>query len=75
MVYDPDVIDDIKLHMPVIRDAILLLFSAQDEDSLMSIEGKEAFRAQILEKIRSTLERLTGNPGVEAVYFSNFVMQ
>ena len=61
--------------MPAIRDAILLLFSTQEEDDLMSIEGKEAFRAQILEKIRSTLEHLTGAPGVEAVYFSNFIMQ
>lgn len=75
VVYDQDVIDDLKLHMPAVRDAVLLLFSMQKEEDLMSIEGKEAFRAQILEKIRSTLERLTGSPGVEAVYFSNFVMQ
>lgn len=75
MVYDEDVIEDLKLHMPAVRDAVLLLFSTQEEENLMSIEGKEAFRAQILEKIRSTLEQLTGRPGVEAVYFSNFVMQ
>jgi flagellar FliL protein len=75
MVYDEDVIDDLKLHMPVVRDAVLLLFSDQQEEDLMSLEGKEAFRAQILEKIRATLERLTGRPGVEAVYFSNLVMQ
>lgn len=75
MVYDQDVIDDLKLHMPAVRDAVLLLFSTQKEENLMSVEGKEAFRAQILEKIRSTLERLTGRPGVEAIYFSNFVMQ
>jgi len=74
-VYDEDVIDDLKLHMPAIRDAVLLLFSTQDEDDLMSLEGKEAFRAQLLDRIRSTMERLTGKPGVEAVYFSNFVMQ
>ncbi len=75
MVYDQDVIEDLKLHMPAVRDAVLLLFSAQKEEDLISLEGKEAFRAQILEKIRSTLERLTGSPGVEAVYFSNLVMQ
>ncbi len=75
MVYDHDVIDDLKLHMPAVRDAVLMLFSNQEEEDLMTVEGKEAFRAQILETIRSTLQRLTGNPGVEAVYFSNFVMQ
>lgn len=75
MVYEEDVIDDLKLHMPAVRDAVLLLFSTQQEENLMTVEGKEAFRAQILERIRSTLDRLTGRPGVEAVYFSNFVMQ
>lgn len=75
MVYEQEVIDDLKLHMPAVRDAVLLLFSTQEEENLITVEGKEAFRAQILEKIRSTLDKLTGRPGVEAVYFSNFVMQ
>lgn len=75
MVRDEDVIESIKLHMPAIRDGIILLFNEQTEDELLTVEGKEKFRAQILEKIRMTLEQLTGKPGVEAVYFSNFVMQ
>ena len=75
MVRDEDVIDALKLHMPAIRDAVIMLFSTQTEDNLITSEGREEFRALILKKIRDTLEELTGNPGVEAVYFSNFVMQ
>lgn len=75
MVRDDDVIDALKLHMPAIRDAVIMLFSAQTEEDLATAEGKEKFRAQILQRIRDTLEELTGSPGVEAVYFSNFVMQ
>ena len=75
MVRDDDVIEDLKLHMPAIRDGIIMLFSTKTEDDLLLAEGKEKFRAEILKEIRDTLEELTGAPGVEAVYFSNFVMQ
>ena len=75
MVRDDDVIEDLKLHMPAIRDAIIMLFSSKSEDDLITSEGKEKLRQEILQTIRDTLEGLTGKPGVEAVYFSNFVMQ
>lgn len=75
MVRDDNVIDDLKLHMPAVRDAVIMLFSTKTEDDLIMQEGKEKFRAEILQVIRDTLESLTGAPGVEAVYFSNFVMQ
>ncbi|MGB5261466.1 MAG: flagellar basal body-associated FliL family protein [Gammaproteobacteria bacterium] len=75
MVRDEDVIEALKLHMPAVRDAIIMLFSAKTEDELMLPADKEKFRAEILQTIRNTLEQLTGSPGVEAVYFSNFVMQ
>ena len=75
MVRDDDVIDALKLHMPAVRDAIIMLFSSKTEDDLLPPEGKERLRAEILKTIRDTLEGLTGSPGVEAVYFSNFVMQ
>ena len=75
MVRDDNVIDDLKLHMPAVRDAVIMLFSTKTEDDLIMQEGKEEFRAEILKVIRDTLESLTGAPGVEAVYFSNFVMQ
>jgi flagellar FliL protein len=61
--------------MPAVRDAIIMLFSSKTEDDLLPQEGKEKLRADILKTIRDTLEELTGTPGVEAVYFSNFVMQ
>lgn len=75
MTRDKDVEDAIKLHMPVIRDSVLMLFSMQNEDELSSREGKEQFRAEILAEVQKVIEEHTGNPGVDAVYFTNFVMQ
>ncbi|MGB5305848.1 MAG: flagellar basal body-associated FliL family protein [Gammaproteobacteria bacterium] len=75
MARDDDVIEDIKLHMPAIRDSVVMLLSTKEETALMSREGKEQLRAEILAEVQAVLEKNTGNPGIEAVYFTNFVMQ
>ena len=75
MTRDPAVPDQVKLHMPVIRNNLMLLFSSQTYDTVSTLEGKEALREQALEVIQQILEEETGEPGVEAVYFTSFVMQ
>jgi flagellar FliL protein len=75
MTRDPKVPDKVKLHMPVIRNNLMLLFSDQSYDSISTLEGKEALREQALEVVQQILEEETGDPGVEAVYFTSFVMQ
>jgi flagellar FliL protein len=61
--------------MPAIRDSVVMLLSTKEETALMSREGKEQLRAEILAEVQAVLEKNTGNPGIEAVYFTNFVMQ
>lgn len=75
MTREPDVEAHIKRHMPVIRNDLTLLFSSKSARDLASIEGKEALRAETLTSIQHVLETETGSPGVEAVYFTSFVMQ
>lgn len=75
MTRDPGVTDSVKLHMPVIRNNLMLLLSSQSYDSVSTLEGKEALREQALEVIQQILEEETGDPGIEAVYFTSFVMQ
>ena len=75
MARDDDVIEDVKQHMPAIRDSIVMMLSSTDEDDLFSAEGKQDLRANILAAVQKVLEENTGKPGVEAVYFTNFVMQ
>ena len=72
---DPKVVDDVKLHMPHLRDRILLLLSQQRVADLNTREGKEALQAKILLEIQNVLKKETGKPGVEALYFTSFVMQ
>ena len=75
MTRDDDVIEDVKLHMPAIRDRVIMLLSSKSEDSLLDASGKELLREELLAAVQDVLTENTGEPGVEAIYFTNFVMQ
>lgn len=75
MTREDAVIESIKYHMPAIRDRIVMLFSSQKSEVLETMEGKEQLRSEILAGVQGILREHTGSPGVEAVYFTSFVMQ
>jgi flagellar FliL protein len=75
MARDPLPIEDVKKHMPAIRNSMVFLLSSQTQEALASAEGKEQLRAEALARIQKILQEYTGKPGVEAVYFTGFVMQ
>jgi len=60
---------------PVIRNALVLLFSSQDYSILSDAAGKQKLQAQALDAVRKIIEKRLGRPGVEALYFTSFVMQ
>ncbi|NOZ52291.1 MAG: flagellar protein [Gammaproteobacteria bacterium] len=65
----------VAAHLPVIRNNLLLLFSSQTYESVSTQEGKEALREEALSSVQEILESETGDPGIEAIYFTSFVMQ
>ena len=75
MTRDETVPDKVKLHMPVIRNNLMLLFSTQTYDTASTLEGKESLREEALEVVQQILEEETGDQGIEAIYFTSFVMQ
>jgi len=68
-------VDALKLHDPQIRNALLLLLGGQQVGDITSREGKEALQKKVLEEIQRILKHETGKTGVDAVYFTSFVMQ
>ncbi len=68
-------LDAIQKHMPLIRNNLVMMLSAQDFEVLRTPEGKEALRQAALEDIQKILTEETGEPGIEQVLFTNFVMQ
>lgn len=75
MARDKKTINAVTKHMPAIRNNIVLLLSSQTYASLSTQKGKEELRAKVLAEVQRILKEQTGEPGVEAVYFTAFVMQ
>ncbi|NID16863.1 flagellar basal body-associated FliL family protein [Luteibacter yeojuensis] len=75
MSYDPEAIAAAKEADPEIRNALLMLFSAQDVKSLSDVKGKQKLQAAALAEIQRILQQKIGRPGVDAVFFTSFIMQ
>ena len=75
MARNQQIIDAVNQSMPQIRNDLILLFSNQKMEVLNSLNGKEKLRIQALAQIQGILTREIGIPGVEAVYFTAFVLQ
>ena len=72
---NPQALEDAKQHMPRIRNSLLLLFGQQRAFDISTREGKEGLQAKALVEVQRVLREETGKPGVDAVYFTSFVMQ
>lgn len=75
MVRDDEVVAAIEEHGPMLQHNLLMLFSGQDYGELQTAEGKELLRQMALEEMQRIMEQEIGQPGVEQVLFTNFVMQ
>jgi len=71
----PSIIDELVKHEPVIRNNLVLLYSSKTADELKSLEGKEKIRQQTREEIQKIMQENVGNPGIDEVYFTGFVVQ
>ena len=72
---DQDVADALNKHMPLVVYKLSDLFSSQSFAELQTAEGKELLRKDSTRKVQELLQEEIGRPGVEQVFFTNFVMQ
>jgi len=75
MARDQDVINAVREHAPVIRNALILLFSAAVYEEVTTRKGKEQMLADGLVEIQKVMNEKIGEPGVEALYFTALVIQ
>jgi flagellar FliL protein len=68
---DQDVIDDLTLNTPVIRNNLIMLLSDQSFEELSSKSAKEDLRLKISDSVG---EVVAAEPPVE-IYLTSFVMQ
>lgn len=65
----------IEKHMPAIRHAMIMLLSGQSVTEIKTSQGKEKLRESTLKVIQQVMTDTTGEPVVDAVYFTGFVIQ
>lgn len=75
MFYDMDSRDAFKMHMPVVRNNLLMLLSGKDSDDLSSMEAKEELRKDALLAAQSVMQERYGENMVEDIFFTKLVMQ
>ncbi len=71
----PEVKGKLTLHLPAIQHVMIMILSEQNTKSLRSLEGKQRLRDDTVKEIQTLLTREIGEPAVEEVYFTAFVIQ
>lgn len=72
---DPVNAPKVDLHKGPIRHELILLLSSQDAGTISSALGKEQLRKDALAAVQKVLQELEGAPIIDALYFTNFIIQ
>jgi len=62
----------LEQHMALVRHTLLMLSSEQNENTIRTLQGKEALREEFLTAIQEVVEEETGNSLVDHIYFTDF---
>lgn len=68
-------LENIKLHAPAIRHALILLLSEQKGKELKTPAGQEAFRQAAIATAQKVIQELTGTASIDELFFTGFFVQ
>ena len=69
-------LDALKVHMPVIRNNLVMMFSGQGFDTLAgSPVGQEMLRQKATAVVQEVAQKEVGKPVIDQLLFTNFVLQ
>jgi len=72
---DQAALDALKVHMPVIRNNLVMLFSGQPFDSLATPVGQEMLRQKATASVQEVAQKEVGKLVIDQLLFNNFVLQ
>lgn len=75
MFYDMESRDAFKMHMPVVRNNLLMLLGGRNSDELSTQEAKEQLRQESLKTAQAVMQERYGEDMVADLYFTKLVMQ
>jgi flagellar FliL protein len=64
-----------KKHIPLLESTLLGVFSKANADDLATSAGKTSLKQQSLTEVQAVMKDISGQPTVEKVLFTGFVMQ
>ncbi|MBD8473596.1 flagellar basal body-associated protein FliL [Pseudomonas sp. CFBP 8770] len=67
--------DALKVHTPVIRNNLVMLFSGQPFETLTTPIGQEMLRQKATASVQEVAQKEVGKPVIDQVLFTNFVLQ
>jgi flagellar FliL protein len=71
----PDMASYIEQHKPAIQHEMVMLLSGKSAAELRTLQGKEKLRKDALTSLQKLMAENTGQKIVEAVYFTEFIIQ
>jgi flagellar FliL protein len=76
MTHNGKVVSAIENNMPPVRDAMIMLLAHQDARTMSDAAGRETVRQAAQSTLQGVLSEIAGiEQGIEAVYFTDFVVQ
>ncbi|MDR1311448.1 MAG: flagellar basal body-associated protein FliL [Burkholderiaceae bacterium] len=67
--------DRLKLHMPLVRNRILLLLSSKKPEEITTVEGKKKLAQEVMEQVKIPLVSNDSPLEVRDVFFTQFIIQ
>ncbi len=65
----------IKMHMPPIRHALIMLFSNRNPEQLATADEREKLRQAALQDVTKTLQKYGTSEGIKDLFFTDFLIQ
>lgn len=71
----PELKTVLSAHMPAIQHTMMMLLSEQRSSDVLSLQGKQILRETSLKQLQALMQAQIGEPAVEEVYFTGFIVQ
>jgi flagellar FliL protein len=68
-------LDALKVHMPVIRNNLVMMFAGIPFESLATPIGQEMLRQKATASVQEVAQKELGKTVIEQLLFTNFVLQ
>ena len=74
-VSDEKSIEEIKLHMPEIKNSLLFILSSKHASEISNMDGKQKLAAEIQAQVNKILGSTQPAAPVTGVFFTTFIIQ